>query len=159
MHISAKCSVAVHCLIFLAEYGETKRVTSELLALSTGCNPVTVRSILSGLKKAGIVSVKAGTGGAALAKAPADIDLYAVTQAVEPDALDKLMGVHTSPSPFCPVGRNIRTTLEMPYEKVRGDLRESLRSVTLETVLAEYHKALAADVPPPEREEGVDQSR
>lgn len=51
MHISAKCSIAIHCLIFIYEYGDNKRVTSELLALSTGCNPVTIRNIVSALKK------------------------------------------------------------------------------------------------------------
>ena len=55
MHISNKCSIAVHCLIFIFEYGTEKKVTSELLSLSTGCNPVTIRNILSALKKDGII--------------------------------------------------------------------------------------------------------
>lgn len=63
MHISNKCSIAVHCLIFIFEYGTEKKVTSELLSLSTGCNPVTIRNILSALKKDGIIEVKSGTGG------------------------------------------------------------------------------------------------
>ena len=62
MHIS-KCSIAVHCLIFINEYGKEKKVTSELLSLSTGCNPVTIRNIISALKKDGIIDVKSGTGG------------------------------------------------------------------------------------------------
>lgn len=33
MHISTKCSVAIHCLVFICEYGESKKVTSELLSL------------------------------------------------------------------------------------------------------------------------------
>ena len=36
MHISNKCSIAVHCLVFLSEYGEREKVTSELLSCSTG---------------------------------------------------------------------------------------------------------------------------
>lgn len=52
MHISTKCSVAIHCLVFIHEYGEKRKVTSELLSLSTGSNPVTIRNILSALKKA-----------------------------------------------------------------------------------------------------------
>ena len=51
MHISTKCSVAIHCLIFIYEYGDKQKVTSELLALSTGINPVTIRNIISSLKK------------------------------------------------------------------------------------------------------------
>ena len=63
MHISTKCSIAVHCLIFISEYGKTRKVTSKLLSLSTGSNPVTIRNIISSLKKEGILSVKSGTGG------------------------------------------------------------------------------------------------
>ena len=54
MHISNKCSIAVHCLIFINEYGKEKKVTSELLSLSTGCNLVTIRNVISALKKDGI---------------------------------------------------------------------------------------------------------
>ena len=67
MHVSNKCSIAIHCLIFIHEYGTENKVTSELLSLSTGCNPVTLRSILSALKKSGVLDVKPGTGGATLA--------------------------------------------------------------------------------------------
>ena len=139
MHISTKCSIAVHCLIFISEYGSQKRVTSELLALSTGCNPVTIRSILSALKKDGILSVKSGTGGAALSCPLEDITLYRVCMAVEPDALKKFIGIHAMPSPLCPVGKNIHSVLEMPYSKVRDSLTTSLRSVTLKEIVDEYH--------------------
>ena len=36
MHISNKCSIAVHCLIFLSEYGEREKVTSELFHVRQG---------------------------------------------------------------------------------------------------------------------------
>ena len=58
MHVSNKCSIAIHCLIFIHEYGTENKVTSELLSLSTGCNPVTIRGILSALKKSGVLYVK-----------------------------------------------------------------------------------------------------
>ena len=51
MQISKKCSIAIHCLVFINAYGRQKKVTSELLSLSTGCNPVTIRNILSSLKR------------------------------------------------------------------------------------------------------------
>ena len=43
MQISMKCSIAVHCLIFIYEAREKARVTSTLLAQSTSCNPVVIR--------------------------------------------------------------------------------------------------------------------
>lgn len=139
MHLSAKYSVAVHCLIFIHEYGETKKVTSELLALSTGSNPVTIRNILSALKKEGILSIKFGTGGAAINCPLKEITLYRIYSAIEPDFLSKLIGIHPAPSPFCPVGRNIRNVLDASYEKMREDLRRSLQSVTLENIIDDYH--------------------
>lgn len=78
MHISTKCSIAIHCLIFINEYGETQKVTSNLLSLSTGSNPVTIRNIISSLKKEGILSVKFGTGGATLNCPLEDITLYRI---------------------------------------------------------------------------------
>ena len=143
MHISTKCSIAIHCLIFINEYGNSKRVTSELLALSTGCNPVTIRNIVSALKKEEILSVKFGTGGTTLNCSPEEITLYRIYMAVEPDALNKFIGVHTMPSLLCPVGKNIHTVLEMPYNKVRDSLKASLQSVTMKEIIDEYHHALA----------------
>ncbi len=145
MQISKKCSIAVHCLIFIHEYGTSKKVTSELLALSTGCNPVMIRSILSALKKAGILSIRSGTGGATLKLPPAKITLYQVNEAVEPESLRHLMGIHTSPSPLCPVGKNIRQVLDDTYEVLRKDMALSLKSITLQQILDRYHEAAPAE--------------
>ena len=140
MHLSTKYSIAVHCLIFIYEYGKDKKVTSELLALSTGSNPVTIRNIISSLKKEGIISVKFGTGGAAINCPLKEISLYRIYSAVEPDFLSKLIGVRPAPSPFCPVGRNIHKVLDASYEKIRGDLCRSLQSVTLNDIVNKYHQ-------------------
>lgn len=140
MRISAKCSIAVHCLLFLHEYGEQQKVTSGLLALSTGCNPVVIRGVMSALKKAGIIRVTAGSGGAALLLPPEEITLYRVYMAVEEGGLQNLIGVHPMPSALCPIGRNIRRVLEEPYEAIQTDMQKSLESVTLTDFIAEYRK-------------------
>lgn len=139
MYLSTKYSIAIHCLIFISEYGEKTKVTSELLALSTGCNPVTIRNIISSLKKDGILSVKFGTGGATISCPLNEITLYRIYSAIEPDFLSKLIGLHSSPSPFCPVGRNIHNILDISYNRVRDDLRRSLQSITIEEIINEYH--------------------
>ena len=143
MHISTKCSIAVHCLVFINEYGGGRRVTSELLSLSTGCNPVVVRGIMSSLKKAGIISVKSGRGGAEIGCSLDQISLYRVCMAVEPGALDKLIGIHSAPSPCCPVGRNIHGVLDASYEKIRGDLAASLQSTTLKEIVEDYRRRVS----------------
>ena len=141
IYISAKCSVAVHCLIFIAEYGESSKVTSELLSRSTGINPVTIRNILSALKKDGIISIKPGTGGAAQACPSGDVSLYRICRAIEPDFLSKLFGVHPAPSRFCPIGQNIHQVLDASYQKVTDEFSNSLRNITLADMIAEYHSA------------------
>ncbi|MDD6158833.1 MAG: Rrf2 family transcriptional regulator [Oscillospiraceae bacterium] len=142
MHISNKCSIALHCLLFIHEYGGAKKVTSELLSLSTGCNPVTIRNLISAMRKDGIIDVKSGTGGATIAVPLREITLYRVCAAVDPEALDKMIGIHAAPSPFCPVGRNIRGVLDQTYGALRADMIESMQSITLEKLVADYHAAL-----------------
>ena len=90
MQISMKCSIAVHCLIFIYEAREKARVTSTLLAQSTSCNPVVIRYTLSALKKAGLISVERGKGGARLEKDPEEITLYEIYSALEPEGLSSL---------------------------------------------------------------------
>lgn len=138
MHISTKCSVAIHCLIFIYEYGDTKKVTSELLSLSSGTNSVTIRNILSALKKDGIISIKFGTGGATMNCPLNEITLYRICKAIEPDFITKLFGIHSSPSPFCPVGKKIHNVLDISYQKIQDDLCSSLKSITMENVIANY---------------------
>ncbi len=138
MHISTKCSVALHCLIFIYEYGEKTRVTSGLLSKSTGINAAAIRNIFRALKKEEIITVKAGTGGATLSCPPDEISLYRVCRALEPEFLSKLIGVHRSPSPLCPVGRNIHHVLDCSYQKIRNDLKESLENITLADIISDY---------------------
>ena len=142
MHISNKCSIAVHCLLFIHEYGQGQKVTSELLSLSTGCNPVTIRNIISAMKKDGMIDVKFGTGGAKLAVPGQEISLYRVCMAVDPKAIDKMISVHPAPSPFCPVGRNIGDVLDRTYDTLKENLISSMKSVTMERIVNDYHTIL-----------------
>ena len=139
MHISTKCSVAIHCLLFIYEYGDKIKVTSELLSRSTGISAVTIRNIMSALKRNGIILVKYGTGGATLNCPPGEISLYRVYKALEPEFLSKLIGVHPSPSALCPIGQNIHPVLDRSYEKIRTDLSESLKEITLDRIISDYH--------------------
>ncbi len=111
MQISMKCSIAVHCLIFIYEAREKARVTSTLLAQSTSCNPVVIRYTLSALKKAGLISVERGKGGARLEKDPEEITLYEIYSALEPEGLSSLIGIHSCAGSKCPIARNIRRVL------------------------------------------------
>lgn len=139
MQISMKCSVAVHCLIFIHEAKGIAKVTSNLLAESTGCNPVVIRNILSALKKAGLITVPRGTGGAELCAAPSQITLYQIYSALEPDGVTSLIGIHPCQGRPCPVAQNIRAVLQSPYQKIEGSVKETMEGITLQSMIDDFH--------------------
>lgn len=142
MQLSMKCSVAVHCLILINEAKGKVKVTSNLLAQSTGCNPVVIRNVFSALKKAGIITVVRGIGGAELCKPPSEITLYMIYQAVEPDGLSSLVGIHPCDGRACPVAQNIRSVLQKPYQKIEDAVHNAMESVTLESMIEDFHVRL-----------------
>lgn len=139
MQISMKCSVAVHCLIFIHEAKGIAKVTSTLLAESTGCNPVVIRNILSALKKAGLITVPRGTGGAELCADPAKITLYQIYAALEPEGVTSLIGIHPCQGRPCPVAQNIRQVLQKPYHQIEDAVRATMESITLQSMLDDFH--------------------
>ena len=141
MHISNKCSIAVHCLICIHEFGKDIRITSEMLSISVGVNPVTIRGIMSALKKDNIIYVKSGTGGAVLCCPTEEISLYRICSAVEPDFLEKLFGIHSSPSQVCPVGKTIGSVLKKSYNEIEEALTKSLKSITMAEIIQNYRSA------------------
>lgn len=131
MRISAKCSVAIHCLLLISEYSHKLKITSELAAESTGCNPAAIRATLNALKKAGLITVRRGVGGAALSRPPEEISVWDVYQAVEPEGLEKIMGIHPNPSETCPVGKRIETVLESSYARIEDAVAQSMLEIRL----------------------------
>lgn len=139
MRLSEKLSVAIHCLLFINEYGSSKKVTSEMLAASCGVNPVTIRGVLSSLKKEGIIDVKSGTGGATLACNPENITLRRVFDAVKSQNATSIFAKHAFPSAVCPVGKKIYRVLDRTYAKVEDDFFKSLDKITLAEIAEDYH--------------------
>ena len=133
--VNSKLSIAMHCLIFLYEYGNQTKVTSTLLSLSTGCNPVIIRNIMSALKKAGIITSPKGPGGAKLAMPPEDISLGAVYSAVDHSGAPAIFGFHTAPSAHCPVGRNIHAVLDGRLEEIQRAMEREMESVTIRDIV------------------------
>ena len=132
MRINTKCSAAVHVLLMIAMLPSHFKITSEFLASSVGSNPVDIRKLLSSLKKAGIIAVVRGPGGATLVKEPKDITLLDIYQAVDPSSLDELVGIHEHPAPQCLFGKNINNLLAEPYAEIGEAVRQKMNSITLE---------------------------
>lgn len=142
MQISMKCSIAVHCLIFIYEAKGITKVTSNLLAESTGSNPVIIRNIISSLKKAGLISVARGTGGAELCMQPSEITLYQIHNALEPDGLSALIGIHPCKDRKCPIAQNIQKVLQSPYQKIEDNIKETMKDITLQSMIDDFHTSI-----------------
>lgn len=140
MQISMKCSIAVHCLIFIHEAKGIAKVTSSLLAQSTGCNPVIIRNILSALKKAGLITIPRGTGGAELCLDPSQITLYQIYTALEPDGVSSIIGIHPCQDRPCPVAQNIGKVLQAPYHRIEDAIRQTMEEVTLESMIEQFQE-------------------
>lgn len=140
MQISTKCSIAVHCLIFIHEAEGVAKVTSGLLAESTGCNPVTIRGIMSSLKKAGLITSPRGTGGAKLCADPSQITLYQIYSALEPNGVSSLIGIHPCSERPCPIAKSIRRVLRTPYLKIENAVTQAMQDITLQSMIDDFEE-------------------
>ena len=138
MQISSRFTIATHMLIIIALKGKESKVTSDFLASSVGVNAVIIRKTLSQLKKAELISVARGTGGAEIIKNLEDISLLDIYQAVE--CLGKtgqLFNFHDNPNPACPVGANIHGVLDEKLQKIQLAMEQELSQTSLAQVVAD----------------------
>lgn len=140
MQINMKCSIAVHCLIFIHKAKGIAKVTSNLLAESTGCNPVIIRNIISSLKKAGLITVARGTGGAELCADPSQITLYEIYSTFKPDSVSTIIGIHNCQGRKCPLAQNIHQVLQSPYNKIEDSIKQTMKTITLQSMIDEFDK-------------------
>ena len=145
MRICSKCSIALHCLICIA-LSEGRRMTSAGLAASTGTNPVVIRNLFGALRKAGILSVARGTGGAVLLRNPEEITVWDVHIALESGEKQGLLGIHPNPSQTCPVGSRIHSVLQEPYDEIFGAMREKMEEITLQDLLDRWKNQFDSDM-------------
>lgn len=138
MKINTKCSLALHILLAIAVFSDNVKMTSEIIAKSTGSNPVIIRNILGSLKQAGIVTIHRGSGGAELAIPPEEITIWKVYVAVDPTSMHNLIGLHPNPSSVCPIGCKIYDLLDEPYSAIRESVQASMSKYTLADLLARY---------------------
>ncbi|HEM4275483.1 TPA: Rrf2 family transcriptional regulator [Streptococcus suis] len=146
MQISNKFTIAIHALAFIHLFQDQQRVTSKVLANSIQANPVIIRSVLSGLKDAGIVDAKQGSGGFRLAKPLDDISLYDIFVTV--DNIDKkgLFNFHENPHPDCIVGGNIHAAVDDKLVQVQTAMEKELKTMYMSVVLVDLEKAIEEKV-------------
>ncbi|MEB2281509.1 Rrf2 family transcriptional regulator [Lysinibacillus xylanilyticus] len=134
MKISSRFTIAVHILTIIKQNPSTI-CTSEFMAESVNTNPVVIRKIVSYLKKAGIVQVRRGTGGASLVKDLDAITLLDIFRSVEVVEEDQLFHLHENPNPDCPIGANIQSVLELILVQAQEAMERVLANITMEQVI------------------------
>ncbi|MDE7384615.1 MAG: Rrf2 family transcriptional regulator [Anaeroplasmataceae bacterium] len=141
MQITSKFTIAIHTLVAIYTFEKEFKTTSEFIASSVNVNPVVIRRTLQSLKKAGLVEVKAGSGGASIKKNLSDITLYDVYIAME--CLEGgLFHFHEKPNLECPVGKNIHSILDVHLFNAQAAMESELKKVTLKNLVEDLNHLL-----------------
>ncbi|WCK55082.1 Rrf2 family transcriptional regulator [Aneurinibacillus sp. Ricciae_BoGa-3] len=134
--ISTRFSIAVHILSLIAV--SSNDCTGDFIASSVNTNPVIIRRIMGMLKKAGLLEVRAGVGGASLLKNPEQITLLDVYRAVNVTEENQLFRIHEHPNYQCPVGRNIELVLQSELKEAQSAMEQRLAQTTLSQLTARF---------------------
>ena len=103
MKISSRFSIAVHIVVIIAIKSDSQKITSSYLSECINVNPVIIRKTLGQLKKAELIDVKSGKGGATLLKNPNELALIDIYRAVEASEDISLFNSHNRLEVKCPV--------------------------------------------------------
>lgn len=138
--ISTRLSMAVHtlCLVSMVPH----ECTGDFIAGSVNTNPVVIRRIMGMLKKAGLVDVRPGVGGAYLLRSPEDITLLDVFRAVNAAEEEQLFGIHVNSNIKCPVGRNIENVLQTEFQAAQAAMEQQLSGVTLNQLVSQFQEQI-----------------
>lgn len=141
MKISSRFTVAIHVLSLIS-LNQNIVSTSEWIAESVNTNPVVIRRVMGKLKKAGLIDIRRGLGGATLQKNLKDITLLDVYNAVEVVEDGELFQIHENPNPNCPVGANIQDVLELILVKAQNAMETILKEITMEELVKVLSKKI-----------------
>lgn len=90
------------------------------------------------LKKAGLVDVRPGVGGAVLRKDTDQITLLDVFRAVNAAAEEQLFRIHEKANLNCPVGRNIEEVLQTELRSAQSAMEQRLAQTTLDRLIDQF---------------------
>lgn len=142
MQISSRFTIAIHIFACIGVFEREQKITSEFLASSINVNPAIIRKILGQLKKAGLVKVARGSGGASAARPAEEITLLDIYKAVDCIEDGILFHFHENPNAKCPVGRNIHQIVAPKLKQVQSVMEEELRSITLDEIKNEIEQQI-----------------
>ncbi|SDN52793.1 transcriptional regulator, BadM/Rrf2 family [Paenibacillus sp. yr247] len=136
--VSTRFSMAIHILSMIAV--KHTEQTGDEIARSVNNNPVVIRRVIGMLKRAGIMDVRAGVGGAFLLKTPEEITLLEIYRAVNEIEENDLYAfrIHEDSNVGCPVGRNIESVLHSEFAKAQAAMENQLGSTTLSQLIPRF---------------------
>ncbi|WP_168121869.1 Rrf2 family transcriptional regulator [Paenibacillus sp. HB172176] len=134
--ISTRFTMAVHILSIIAV--SSNEVTSDYIAGSVNTNPVVIRRLIGMLKKAGLVDVRPGVGGAFLLRSPEDITLLDIYRAVNLIEDNRLFGMHEESNVLCLVGRSIEKVLQSELNEAQAAMEQRLGQTTISQLAARF---------------------
>jgi Rrf2 family protein len=134
MNPNQQFAVSIHVLTLLSAWPD-QPLTSEQIAESVNTHPVVIRRVMGQLRKQGLVESRPGaSGGWKLSRAPGEIHLCSIYDAL---SRDSLLGMHPHPNAGCPIGAHIQPALEKVFSQAEQALHTSLSGFTVADVLDE----------------------
>nr|WP_249115027.1 Rrf2 family transcriptional regulator [Bacillus pumilus] len=116
--------------------GVPKECTGDFIAESVNSNPAIVRKMMAMLKRAGLIEIRRGVGGAYLKRPPEEITLLDVYRAVDVSEDEELFNFH-QPVIACPIGQAMDTRLRSELKEAQAALENHLKQVTIQQLLTE----------------------
>lgn len=145
MKTNSRLTIAVHALVVIYMMQDRFKLTGDVIAKSEQVNPVIVRGVLSSLKKAGLVEIPSGKGGARAARPAEDVTLYDVYAAVNDEEDRQLFGFHSCEKSRCPIACNMHNVLDRHLSAAEDAVRNSLSGVTMQEVLDDMQGSCGVD--------------
>lgn len=141
MKRDSRLSGVLHVVLHMAEQGTP--MTSVELAFHMTTNPVVVRRIMAGLRKAGIVaSAKGHGGGWTLA---CDLETVTLKDVYEALGSPELFAIgNRTESPGCLVEQAVNAALDSAFAEAEALLVARLADVTLARLSADFHRRFTA---------------
>ena len=132
MKHSVKFSDAIHILVYI-EMLQGTDLSSEVIAKSVNANPVSVRRIMSSLKKAGLIISQSGKANPQLSREPAAISFYDIYQAIDEE--QQIFRVDEKTAPTCVVGGNIQGVLAEKYDQLQRSVELEMQQINLADII------------------------
>ena len=147
MQTSMRFTTALTILACISHYKE-ERVTSEFVARQIKVNPVTVRSIIGQLRRAGLVKVRRGVGGALFARSPEQITFMDVYRAIDEVLYEEGQLVFRFPeprTPNCALSRSFQLSLRNRLLQVQRVMVECFSNMTVAELMRDFERCLKSD--------------